>query len=248
MRRPIILVSFMIACLLGLPARPAHAQMGGGGGPGGGGGHGGGGAAPASDDDDAAKKKKDEEWNPNSGVQLPGKQNSGPCPYVKVLYDAGRYVEFKDDKVAAADVGYTGEIENLTSACEYSGITPIHVMIQLLFGLGHGPQAVGQSKTYRYWIAVTDRNQAVIAKQYFDVKADFPPGQDRVLVTDHIDGLVIPRADSNVSGSNFEILVGFDVTPEMADFNRLGKRFRVNAGAPTTTTAQASQTGTPAQQ
>jgi hypothetical protein len=35
-----------------------------------------------------------------------------------------------------------------------------------------------------------------------------------------------------VSGSNFEILVGFEVTPEMAEFNRLGKRFRVNAVAP----------------
>ncbi|MHB8285532.1 MAG: Tat pathway signal sequence domain protein, partial [Caulobacteraceae bacterium] len=27
-----------------------------------------------------------------------------------------------------------------------------------------------------------------------------------------------------------EVLVGFDVTPKMAEFNRLGKRFRVNSG------------------
>jgi len=31
------------------------------------------------------------------------------------------------------------------------------------------------------------------------------------------------------------VLVGFDVTPEMADFNRLGKRFHANAGAPVNT-------------
>jgi hypothetical protein len=241
MRRPIILASVMIACLLSLPARPVHAQVTAG--PG----RGGGPSAQDNADDDAAKKKKDEEWNLNNNLQLPGKQNSGPCPYVKVLYDAGRYIEFKDNKVTAAAVGYTGEFEGLTSACEYTGVQPIHVMIQLLFGLGRGPQAVGLSKTYRYWIAVTDRNQAVLAKQYFDVRADFPPGKDRIMVTDHIDGLVIPRADANVSGSNFEVLIGFDVTPEMADFNRLGKRFRVNAGGPTTT-AEASETGTPAQQ
>ena len=36
---------------------------------------------------------------------------------------------------------------------------------------------------------------------------------------------------ANVSGSNFEVLVGFDVTPEMAAFNQAGKRFRANAGA-----------------
>ena len=41
----------------------------------------------------------------------------------------------------------------------------------------------------------------------------------------------IERAGIETSGSNFEILVGFDVTPEMAEFNRSGSRFRVNAGA-----------------
>ena len=35
------------------------------------------------------------------------------------------------------------------------------------------------------------------------------------------------------------MLIGFDVTPEMAAFNREGKRFRVNAGQ----TAQAQQAG-----
>ena len=48
-----------------------------------------------------------------------------------------------------------------------------------------------------------------------------------------------------MSGSNFEILVGFDVTPEMADFNRLGKRFRVNAGGDVEVTKTASAAGTP---
>ena len=33
------------------------------------------------------------------------------------------------------------------------------------------------------------------------------------------------------SGANFEVLVGFDVTPQMAAFNRDGKRFRLNAGS-----------------
>ena len=73
----------MIACWFAIPAGPALAQYGGGGG--GGGGHGGG---KDPDADEAAKKKKDEEWNTNA-LALPGKKNAGPCPYVKVLYDAG---------------------------------------------------------------------------------------------------------------------------------------------------------------
>ena len=33
--------------------------------------------------------------------------------------------------------------------------------------------------------------------------------------------------------SEDQVLVGFDVTPEMAAFNREGKRFRLNAGSDT---------------
>ena len=51
--------------------------------------------------------------------------------------------------------------------------------------------------------------------------------------------IVIPRAEATTSGDNFEILVGFDVTPQMAEFNRTGSRFRVNAG--TTAPAPAAQ-------
>ncbi len=59
----------------------------------------------------------------------------------------------------------------------------------------------------------------------------FQPGQDRLYVTDKVQSIVIPRGAVNTSGANFEVLVGFDVTPQMAAFNREGKRFRVNSGA-----------------
>ena len=34
---------------------------------------------------------------------------AGPCPYVKILYDAARYVELTGDRVASTNVAYTGE-------------------------------------------------------------------------------------------------------------------------------------------
>ena len=174
MRRPLLIFCAMIACWFTLPAHRAFAQYGGGGGP----------ARPGSNetgagsgsDDDAENKKKDDEWNQTTKhAPNPGSKNAGPCPYVKVLYDAGRYVEFKDNKVASNAVGYTGELENLSSGCAYKGAEPINVEIELLFGFGRGPQAASPEKTYRYWVAVTDRNQEVLAKQYFDIKADIRP-------------------------------------------------------------------------
>ena len=200
--------------------------------------------ADGSQGDDTAtadkKKKRDSEWNQ---PQAPLRQlrNAGPCPYVKVLYDASRYVEFKDGKESAAQTAYSGEIQGLTSGCAYKSNDPIKMQVELLFALGRGPQATSDKKTYRYWVAVTERNKDVLAKEYFDLPVTFPQGQDRVYANQSLKTITIPRADEKVSGGNFEVLIGFDVTPEMAAFNRDGKRFRVNAGQ--TQQAQTAQPG-----
>lgn len=155
--------------------------------------------------------------------------NAGPCPYVKVLYDAARYVELADfARPSAAGVGYTGEIEGVTADCVYREADPIRLDFNVLFNLGKGPQASGDARTYRYWVAVTERNSAVLAKEYFDLPVNFE-GQTTASV-EQAQSIVIPRADATTAGSNFEVLIGFDVTPEMAEFNRSGSRFRVTAG------------------
>lgn len=190
------------------------------------------------------KKQKDKDWA-TGAAPLPKVRNAGPCPYVKALYDASRYVELKDGKEAASAVGFTGEIQSVRATCEYKGDQPIRVQIAVDFMLGKGPQASGAAKDFPYWVAVTTRNESVLDKQQFAVRGDFPAGVDRVGVSDTIKQIVIPRANAQVSGANFEILVGFDVTPQMAAFNRLGKRFRVNALGQTETASAAGAPGTP---
>ena len=160
---------------------------------------------------------------------LSRRANAGPCPYVKVLYDAARYVEMADfSRPSLAGVGFTGEIEGVSADCVYREADPIRLDFNVLFNLGKGPQASGDGRTYRYWIAVTERNNAVLAKEYFDLPVDFA-GQTTTSVQ-QAQSIVIPRADATTSGNNFEVLIGFDVTPEMAEFNRSGSRFRVTAG------------------
>jgi len=51
-----------------------------------------------------------------------------------------------------------------------------------------------------------------------------------VYMTESLNRITIPRATETTSGTNFEIIVGFDLTPEQIAWNRAGQRFRVNAG------------------
>ncbi|GGZ39379.1 Tat pathway signal sequence domain protein [Asticcacaulis endophyticus] len=174
----------------------------------------------------AADKEKDkEEWE-GRDLRLDKRRADGPCPFVKVLYDAARYQDFEGGKVASASAKWTGEINGVVSDCAYRGGEPIELEMMVGFSLGRGPAAEGNRNNYRYWVAVTDKDQAVLAKEYFDLPVTFADGQSRVDVATKLENIVIPRAASTVAGSNFEVLVGFDVTPEMAEFNREGKRFR----------------------
>ncbi|WP_138511695.1 hypothetical protein [Maricaulis alexandrii] len=155
--------------------------------------------------------------------------NAGPCPSALSLYDAHRLVEI-DGEVAYENVGFTGEILAVRSLCSYYGERPILANLELDMGFGRGPAANGQSRTYEYFVAVTRRDSAVIHKEVFPITVRFDEGEDRVYLTETIDAISIPRADETTSGLNFEIIVGFELTPEQIAFNRSGQRFRVAAG------------------
>jgi len=219
--RRLLLVS--LAAMIAAAPAVSFAQYGGGRGTGGRG------EDEKQQQEDAKKKQRDKEWSDNQ-APLPALRNAGPCPYVKALYDAARYVEFKENKEASANVGYTGEIQGVSAGCRYKEDEPIQMAMEVLFEFGKGPTAQAGQKTYHYWVAVTDRNREVLARQDFDMKVDFPAGQDRVYRREAINDIVIPRATATTSGANFEVLIGFDVTPEQAAFNREGKRFRLNVG------------------
>ena len=159
-----------------------------------------------------------------------GERNAGPCPRAFALYDAARIVEFRGEE-SFDTVGFTGEISKVRSLCRYVGERPITGDIEIDMNFGRGPAAAGQSTaTYQYFVAVTRKNLAVIEKQVFPITVDFPEGVDRVSVTETIDQYVIPRATPTTSGENFEIIIGFEVTPEQREFNADGRRFRVTVG------------------
>jgi len=156
-------------------------------------------------------------------------KNVGPCPEAFALYEASRLVEFKGSE-AYANVGFTAEIEKVRSLCRYFSTRPIEADLSLDIAFGRGPAASGRTVTYEYFVAVTRKDIEVIEKKIFPITVTFPEGVDVVEMTEDIGEIIIPRADENTSGANFEIIVGFELTPEQIAFNADGKRFRVSAG------------------
>ena len=152
--------------------------------------------------------------------------NVGPCPPAHVLGDAARLVQFNGPE-AYANVGFTGEVRQVRSSCRYVGSDPIEMKLEIDLAFGRGPAAQGDTYTYNYWVAVTRRDVSVLAKKPYSIKVEFPKGAQRMAVTETIEKIIIPRASAETSGANFEVLAGFDLTKEQIEFNREGKRFRI---------------------
>jgi hypothetical protein len=163
--------------------------------------------------------------------QLDTRPNVGPCPVSAALYDAARVVELQG-VARHENVGFTGSIEGVKGYCRYVGREPIEMEVEITFAFGRGPKAEGRDHAYPYFLAVTRRDRSILGKDVHAVNVRFPPNQDVVYVTERVPGIVIPRATETISGTNFEILVGFDLTPEQLAYNRSGQRFTFNAPVP----------------
>lgn len=180
------------------------------------------------------EEQQQQQREPNFFDRLVGndpRPNAGPCPLMGVLYDNARVVDFAAPaNQRYANIEFTGEMSGVRGLCRYVGADPIVMNLDVDMSFGRGPAATSDRQTYRYWVAVARRGRAPIEKAYFDIDVRWDRGQAVVSRTEHIERIVIPRANDTVSGENFEVLVGFELTPEQLQFNRDGRRFRIDAG------------------
>ncbi len=166
-----------------------------------------------------------------SGVTgaLDSRRNAGPCPPVGAIYDAARIVEFDGETSTFRNIAYSGEIVGVDLFCRYVGDDPLLAEVEIKFAFGKGEKGVANRHVYPYFVAVTRRSGKVLSKQVFAVEARFDDGLVDA-ATAEVQRIIIPRADETVSGANFEVLVGFDLTEDQIAFNRTGSRFRLDAG------------------
>ena len=158
------------------------------------------------------------------GANSAREANPAPCPNVVVLNEAARIVDFAGEE-RIEDVAFTGEIAKVDLQCRYFGSKPINASVKIDFAFGKGPKATDDKRTYTYFVAVTRKDLEVIEKAEFQIPVKFG-SDDVVRLRDKIDEIVIPRAGEKTSGTNFEVIVGFSVTPKQAIFNRSGKSLK----------------------
>ena len=155
--------------------------------------------------------------------------NAGACPPAGSIYNASRIVELSDESQVFTNIEYTGEIVDVRLFCRYAESNPVRAEVEIDFAFGKGPLGTETTHDYTYWIAVARRSGKVLNKERFVVRADFSDGPVTG-ASELVQKIIIPRADDSVSAANFEVLIGFELTDEQLQFNKEGRRFRLNAG------------------
>ena len=155
---------------------------------------------------------------------LPGAP-SGPCPNVAILNDAASVTQFKPGPGRdLIDIEYEAEIVQVEPDCSYGRDGRITATTTLGIIATRGPAARSDNANFVFFVAVVDQNQRVLARERFESALQFAASQRRAGVEEEIEEL-IPLA-AGLSGANYEILVGFELTGEQLEFNRARSRRR----------------------
>ncbi len=111
-------------------------------------------------------------------------------------------------------MAYYGVLSEVDRSCDYSGDLVQMTLDVIVIGQ-RGPAGRANAVDVTYFVAVTAPGQQVLSKRTFPVRITFEPDQVRAGITDHI-VLTIPLGGHK--GSDLNLLVGFQQTPQVVEF------------------------------
>lgn len=141
------------------------------------------------------------------------------CPKVGVLADAAQLVEFSGMERNLGNVVYRAEIVNAAVQCEYSR-RGVDLTLTLQFHAARGPSSLGRAYQVRYFVAVTDPSERILAKEMFELPVLFTSAQNEAVLRDKVEQIRIPLKDKQ-AGMAYQVLVGFDLTTDQVIYNRV---------------------------
>lgn len=142
-----------------------------------------------------------------------------PCPAVGILQDSEKITLFRGASQDAGDVVLRAEIRKAVIKCEYDeDDSVISADVGFDGAAITGPAASGTVQTLPGFLAII-RQGKIIDKQAYDIPVEFSDGASRVRFIKTIEGTKLPWS-GRLNGAAYELMVGFQVTPEQLAYNR----------------------------
>ncbi len=141
------------------------------------------------------------------------------CPQAGVLYDANRLSVFgPGPEKNLENLAYDAEIGDVSIECKYDDEI-VKSEIRFSLDLRAGPAARPGKQKFRYFVALTELNSTVLSKKIYTEEVDFDVEKGRFFLTKKVSGLKIDYKRLG-RGDLYEILVGWELTPDQLAYNR----------------------------
>ncbi len=115
------------------------------------------------------------------------------------------------------DVAAQGILANLRAECAF-GRREVNIKLTIGLQIAAGPANRDRNASMRYFVAIVDSDNNVVAREEYSVDVQFPPNQGRIVVAEEVEPRIPFR--ERVQAQRYRILVGFILTPEQLQTNR----------------------------
>ncbi|MFK7838767.1 MAG: hypothetical protein AB8B83_00415 [Bdellovibrionales bacterium] len=147
----------------------------------------------------------------------------GNCPKIEIVEELSRLNEFKPSQLPSTDNTTSSVKMSLAnSTCQYNerSVT-VDLKLELQSMLGPRAKRASNEKTfltYPFFVAVTNSNGKILAKEIFAASVSYDAGESEKLYFETL-RQIIP-ADTRTQGSNYNVLIGFQLSNDQLQFNR----------------------------
>jgi hypothetical protein len=153
---------------------------------------------------------------------FPKRDDAGapPCPKVALLADAAHLTVYRDGPGRdLTDIKYEADLGRIAGQCVYrKKNTQVTVEMKLQINAKRGPADRDRIADLGYFVAILDGQANVLARQEFQSQIEFPLDQTQVATLEELEQIIPLKKDQ--PGSDFDVLVGFQLTQEQLQRNR----------------------------
>lgn len=151
-----------------------------------------------------------------------GTVQKAACPRVAVLNHASSVTKFAGGgKDEPANALYRLEMTNISMTCKYGGgdLHELEANVKVAVTALRGPKYQGGVGRVVYFVVITDRSGAVLAKRTFPIRFDLG-GKPEISFTEGSWMFVDLSARGGGGGAGFEIWTGFQLSDAELAYNR----------------------------
>lgn len=145
------------------------------------------------------------------------------CPQVKVLQDVGNIIRFQEGQGRdITDIVLEAEFQRVVGECEVSDEF-VEVAVYVELSAAQGAALRNSFADAGIFMAVADPERRIMSRRSMPVKFAFPGNRSRISYIERF--LVdIPKTEAQ-KAENFVVYMGFELSREELQFNRLEKNF-----------------------